>query len=605
MLPEPLARVAMAWMLIAGAGVTTALAAPRNAGAVVLVNSQSPDYAEFQELLAPYLVQFGVPYTVTDISSGRSATLPGAALYILGHRGLDPARRFFDHRLERALLEAVRGGAGLVSFDGVLAAGRGKERKPLYSWPQEIFGFTYAPGVEAAEIAIDGAHFITAQRPVPRSVKLKAPLTVPHATPAGQPSVLARAGGAPLLIAALYGSGRAVQFTSFDWVRPEIEGRIYGLDDLVWRSLVWAARKPFAVRGMPKLLAFRVDDVSGFGLGSNQHLGWVLKANAHGLKPWLGLFIDDLRDDPAALQRLSALTQQGLATASVHARRWSKFFFLDEPLIVDDRRQNIAGRPWPDERMAANFEEAEQFFAARRIVKSKVVLPHFYEFEPNNFEGLKRWGAEFTGTVLEPGQGYGALVPKAAPYLESGPPRDSAGRDPVYIADWLRVPGRPEYDRLLFNLVVEVRDVTGYEWAPSGVPVAEAIRRAVEETRREWDSGLPGVLFTHESDHIRHIRPEDWDSILAGVIEQLKPDGPLPVTLDALCRYVRALKTSTLRGARFDEVLGEGSLELEGSADVPTRLYLYDSDDPPRELEAPAFRRRTLLRWKAAESRLR
>ncbi len=27
---------------------------------------------------------------------------------------------------------------------------------------------------------------------------------------------------------------------------------LYGLDDLVWRSLVWAARKPFVLRGMPQ-----------------------------------------------------------------------------------------------------------------------------------------------------------------------------------------------------------------------------------------------------------------------------------------------------------------------------------------------------------------
>lgn len=48
---EARARVAVACMLIGSGFLPASLAAPRNAGAVVLVNSQSPDYAEFRELL--------------------------------------------------------------------------------------------------------------------------------------------------------------------------------------------------------------------------------------------------------------------------------------------------------------------------------------------------------------------------------------------------------------------------------------------------------------------------------------------------------------------------------------------------------------------------
>lgn len=218
--------------------------------------------------------------------------------------------------------------------------------------------------------------------------------------------VLAYAGNQPLLLNASYGKGRVILWTSYEWTGPEVKGKLYGLDDLVWRGLVWAARKPFLLCGIPHCLALRIDDAAGFGQGSNRHLGYVAVANRFGLKPWLGVFIDDLREDPEAVQALARYTRQGLATASPHAQRWHSFFYLDETLWTDGQGRNIAGRNWPDEVMASNFAEAEKFFAEHGILKSSFVIPHFYEFGTNSFEGLKHWGAELVATVLEPSRGY-------------------------------------------------------------------------------------------------------------------------------------------------------------------------------------------------------
>jgi len=43
-------------------------------------------------------------------------------------------------------------------------------------------------------------------------------------------------------------------------------GFMMGVDDLFWRSLVWAARKPFVVRGYPRRFAVQMDDAD---------LGWA------------------------------------------------------------------------------------------------------------------------------------------------------------------------------------------------------------------------------------------------------------------------------------------------------------------------------------------
>ena len=577
--------------------------APLNAGALVLVNSASPNYGEFQSRLEPYLLQFGVPFQIRDISAHPlGGEIGDCSLLIIGHRGLDAPRRFLTPAGEHLILAAVRRGSGLVSFDGLLASWQRGSPEAIYDFAGEIFGRSFAPAVRAESITIDGAgeHFITNLRPIPREIQLKKPMLVPGITSPECVKVLARAGGSPFILATHYGEGNAVLFTTTDWVSPEVKGRLYGLDDLLWRSLVWAARKPFVMRGMPKFLALRVDDVSGFGIESNRHLGWVLTANRYGLTPWLGVFIDDLREDAEATGRLAQLTRQGLATASVHARRWSQFFYLEEPLRTDEAGHDILTKPLPDVTIAANFREAERFFADHNIVKSRLVLPHFYESAPNNFAGLKAWGAEFVGTVLQPGQGYGAMIPRFGPYLTSEPARASNGTDPICIADWLSVPGHPEFDHQFFNFIVEIRDVAGYEWAPSGVPVEEAIRRGVEQCLREFDSLVPAVLFTHESDHIRHIPPGDWDRILKGVVEQLVSDKPVRTTLDHVAHYLRALRTSRIESAVFDPDSRQGSLVLGGSADLPTKFYVWQTSPTgpiSREYEVPAFRGRATAHW--------
>jgi hypothetical protein len=72
-------------------GPTSAKAAsdPRT-DAIVLVNSTSPNYLDFQHFIQPYLDYLGVPYTTLNVST---TAIPGDignyALIIIGHRQLD------------------------------------------------------------------------------------------------------------------------------------------------------------------------------------------------------------------------------------------------------------------------------------------------------------------------------------------------------------------------------------------------------------------------------------------------------------------------------------------------------------------------------------
>ena len=77
------------------------------ADAVVLVNSASAGYLDFQRYIQPYLNHFGVPYTTLDINAASVTSAIGDyALIIIGHRQLDTAGIYLDN-VEQAAIPAV------------------------------------------------------------------------------------------------------------------------------------------------------------------------------------------------------------------------------------------------------------------------------------------------------------------------------------------------------------------------------------------------------------------------------------------------------------------------------------------------------------------
>ena len=206
--------------------------------------------------------------------------------------------------------------------------------------------------------------------------------------------VLAESGGQPVLAASTFGGGRAVQWGSYDWMSTSVRGPVFGLDDLFWRSLVWAAHKPFVLQALPPIVTMRVDDCKG-------PFDWIHTANDAGFKPWAGLFFAQVSD--ASATDLSALVKAGKATASIHAfsdivsnGADGTFFYYD-----DAHR-----REFSDSVLAANFAAGTQWHQQHDIPVSRFVLPHYYELGSNAVQYLRQWGVEFVGTLMGPGDPY-------------------------------------------------------------------------------------------------------------------------------------------------------------------------------------------------------
>src|SRR5579863_10441476 len=120
-----------------------------NAGAVVLVNSHSGRYSDFGHFIQPYLGNFGVPYTVLDISSGAAVTnLTNYALIIIGHAQLDTNLAYLTASAQSNISLAVSNGTGLVSFDNALW----NNSTAIYQFESNIFETVYTNPVTSGNV---------------------------------------------------------------------------------------------------------------------------------------------------------------------------------------------------------------------------------------------------------------------------------------------------------------------------------------------------------------------------------------------------------------------------------------------------------------------
>lgn len=550
------------------------------ADALVLVNSRSAGYGDFQHFIQPYLDNFGVPYRVQDIATNAPGTnISRYALIIIGHKQIDTTAAYLTAQVQANITAAISNGTGLVNFDSDLGSGS----TGRYGFIQSIFGFGYGSAASATSIAFPATeaagqmHYVTSRHATNENVALRATISLAGLTlPATNATAVALGSGRPLLIVRKYGLGRAVQWSSYDWMSYTALGPFFGMDDLLWRGMVWAARKPFALHSMPNFVTMRVDDVEG-------PFGWVRIANELGFKPFLALFVSMI--DETEARDLKDLTLNGNATASIHSWDFGNAFFY---------WNHANGTPWPDNVMSNNFYMGTQWHVTHGIPISKVVASHYSEFSLNAFAGLRAWGVEFFPIEVVPGNIWKAGIP----WLNAGPFRsyqNGAGDSlwPLYYADFLTVPGHPEFNGVFFNQYTEVRDMTVSggtyncgEFCPDN-DVAGSIGRGTKMLRRGLDSLCLATLLTHD----RYIGPitgsadplnvtsNNWRTILRGVTNNLSAYNPIYVTLDYGCQYARALKTSRVLSVDYNTVSGEIVPFVSGRADLDTTLQVYTGSD--------------------------
>ena len=510
--------------------------------ALIVVNSSSSSYSEYVTYIKPYLDNFGIPYDVCNINSNVLPSLSDYAVIIFGHKNV------YSSGYPIAQLEsAVSSGSGLYSLD-----------PHLFDYSSGFNTLITQRSATSSQINISNySHYITqyhapdSYSPNNNLVNLISSWNVVQKSNLVGGVDLATMSSVSLLQVSNYGNGRVVKWSGYDWMFEGTLGPVYGMDDLIWRGIVWAARKPFVMQGLPPMITMRVDDVDAGG-DLQYDFEWIKISNEFGFIPWCGVFTNWIL--PYTVPTLKTLIDNNKATASPHAFGSGFMYFNHDNLPSFDA--------------AANTRMGRDFFIQNGLKISKYIVPHYYEVSSEALPEIRAMGGEFLGIHMLPNNLY---YQSGLAWLNCGPYRinrygNAVNTRPVYYGGYVNLSGID-----FFICLTEIRDDGGYEWHPDN-DVTSTSARGIRHLRRSLNSMVLSALFTHEY-YFEQITIASWREILRQVTTSISEYSPEYRSMDYAVQYIRA--KSNMRITNVTEDLNNIEISYTGNNDMNTKCYLF------------------------------
>lgn len=549
-----------------------------NLSLLLLVDSSKKSgYSFLEETTFSALEHFGMPYRIIDLSKD-SLSIDD----LLSCSGIIVPQEHLGGSLSlknaEDITKAVGEGIGLVNFDGFI--------KEYPSVLEDIFGFSASEGNQLALTGSlkvsDNIHYITHTREVNEIIYLKKTVEgIKISQVKRNIDVLLRdQNNYPMLLAISFRKGRAVQFLfSPKLYSREFLGHAHGLDDVFWKSIVWAAKKPFLMKAMPPFVTAKVDDVSGsnslFGKredSANSHFRYLDSLNEHGYLPNIGLYIDDIGNEDGKVIKLKYDAK--LADFSPHAFRDPKNI-REKPIYM--KRD---GSEFTEEELKRNIAKVDAKFAKWGTKLSKVLTSHFGEVGLNALPFLKGRGAVFSTVPMRFGKLY--TDPKAWDW------NPKPYSNPGYVFDFM--PDHPDFFCVVCTYEqVGIDDYAAphFDFLFSCTPfwnenpysdVKKAAERGAEHIKRGLDSLFFGCLLTHEQ-RIASLSIKEWNEILSRIDELTSKYDKIFKNFEYICQYANNKVKSRIREANYNPHLKEIKCTLEGETDMPLQLYVFIDKD--------------------------
>lgn len=502
-----------------------------NACLLVVVDSQGPfwNHAIVDETVLRALEHFGMPYRVLDLARARLSVkdLRACAGLVLAQSQLGDSLTSAEVRL---LAAAVKSGMGLVNLDSDLR---------LYpATYRAIFGFDRInPHVGVTSVAricpVD--HYITAMQDPGafHDLDRMATFTIVERW---RPDVTALADGVlgkdqlvyirhltpgsafmpgtyPLLFAGRWGRGKAVQFTvNPRFWRQAIYGHGRNLDDLFWRALVWAARKPFAANLIPPFVTMSMDDCSGA-----HDFGYVDLAHRHGFIAMPSLFLKNV--PPRLFPKICDTLKRGIAQFNTHA--------LD---YYDLMIYRFGQGERSDAELKQHFAYEADWWRKVGAWPGVTLRFHWCEYGVRALPFLKRTGRRFFNPAMQIG------LMKADQCMQDGFwPYNLQTRYYDYLPDdhdfygFASMSARHQEDFLIGHTVIDER--------------ANDVEKAAETAALQIAAGLRGGFYgecvTHEQ-RIAVLSLEEWDRMLVRLGRRLERFEKIFTGHDRIGQYLRA-----------------------------------------------------------------
>ena len=561
-----------------------------NACALVVCDSRYAEYAQLHETVYAALGHFGVPYRVHDLAVRAldDGALGDCAVVVLAQEnvGLGLTRKALG-----SLLAAVADGLGLVNLDYNLTHYDDALRDALGLAGTRHDGKETVGAVEAVSIATTD-HYLTHTQGEGRLHRLRTPVPGTRVKARrGSATILAELDdGAPAVVAGAAGRGRIVQWLVSPRIWTlQVFGHAHGLDDLFWKGIVWAARKPFAMLCMPPFVRFRFDDCYGL-YRSPRDMALVNELNRRGHKPNMCVC-------------MNALTAGG----------WK---FLKQRF--DAGKVEVAPHTWDGGVSLYYGQDGEEYSRARsrelirataamlrkhRITPSKILSDHEHEYSANVFPHVKALGIEYKMNVMLPGETWSGVHVdwKPAPYGSMSYALDyTPGPDRLFVVfnhypafDHARSYLSPR--RFLLN---RAGGYGGHMWdflnglttrdKPANDTAAMADRLA-EHTRLGINSLFFGGSISH-SHFTQALSIGEWRAILDRYERLTARIEKINVGYDDIAVYARSKFHTRVTASRRHD--GAMAVRLGGRAEVPLQLSVFSDKDGVAErrfVPAPPF----------------
>lgn len=531
------------------------------------------------------LKHFGIVCEVLDGGDYMGAIpeyIAPRALYVIAHDG---AAEWLKPEVAARIADAVKHGAGLICFD-----------RRIDEWPSELRGLLPADVTQQHAGSLQIAEhigFVSHGHAPGEQLDLDQEIIILGMSPAeGWQPVVTTSDGRAVIACGDAGEGRVVLFGAGEQLYSEdVYGHVRGIDGLMWRSVVWAAAKPFPTRCIPPYVTARMDDCNG----TWNAFDYVRVMNRYGIGPNLGLFIDEMGPtDWAAAKRLYG---SGGADFSMHAFRddfylarpnYKPYALLpDKPDISNAGTQTAfeglsvdhhTGLDLPVETIRRNFQRMDAAFAGAGIRHSRVLNAHFGEVGWPAVPLFLERGVDLPTNNTCFGQLYGNQpVWRPKPYAIRG----RSGRYGLTID---RCPQHPGMTFVAMSVSHASRTHMGLDILSGRVPFVgesetpkldDAAAAGIANIKLGLDALAYGVLFTHE-ERINVISLEDWEYVVDSIVKGL--DG-------WEVEYAEREQVGVICKRLFDSALVRANMTeqglhcvLCGQTDGPSPLTIWEND---------------------------
>jgi len=503
------------------------------AKALIVVDSSLPLHTFISREILPVIDFWGIPCEIFDLAHPPdSPCLPEAiGVVVLLQEGLPLAR------LERAtslVNAAVAHGAGVVNFDhtlDVVTADEGSAVRIV----QRIVTVRSLLGLRVA--APD--HFTAAMQQSYREFRFKLPIPaiVSESDSRGLKSVPLRGdGGVSVLECSETGVAVANWRISIWLWSKSFFGFTRGLDAFFWRSLLWAAKKPFAIVAFPPFGRFRIDDCRGL-VRTPQDAAFLDVLEEFGEVANLGICLEALTD--AGWEHLAAKARAGKLEVAPHVLRSEQgVFSVAGDVRAPGQRDEVAAI------VLANFEK-------HRCPMSKSVSDHSHEISLRGLAIARELGLAYRMNVMRAGEPWRGAHQRWHP-APFGSMHFALDRLPDDAGLFTAINHIYTFSDSLLTIAPErfiCPSFPGFtedhwDFLNGNIKGPNAgdkdIDRARQRLQRHAELCLTSLFFAGSITHTHfclHLALEEWRYILAGYRDYADRFGYIPLGYDGIAHY--------------------------------------------------------------------